>query len=361
MKKQIYILTIILSIFASCSNSEDNNKSVLLEGLLVPQENEPNLGTLFTENLTITHLETTDESLIGQIDKIIKFKGHYYICSSRGRHIHRFNDEGKFISSLNNPGEGPEEYLRIEDFDVYEVNGEIEVWISDNVSLKIYDASDFSFKYKIPYPFMIHKFKRIDDSHILLVTGNSEYILTLSDEKGNVVSEYLEKEIPFIMFRANQFISYKSSYLFQLGVANAYVAYNHDTNDFEKGVFAKEESFITDRELLDLFEVNGIDYLGKINDDIYINNMVMNNEIIWILINNNRKRYLTKYFKGEMVSTEIPSNSFLSSFSMGVSDESLLLYASPEQILEYEDELLDKYRNKTTYNSEDNPYILEFF
>lgn len=360
MNKQLFILTIILSILVSCEDSGDT-KNVLLEGLTVPKENQPKLSTLFTENLIVTPLETSDESLIGQIDKIIKFKGDYYICSSNGRHIHHFNSDGKFISSLKRQGAGPEEYHRIEDFDVCEVNGKIEVWISDNHNLKIYNASDFAFKYKIPYTFMIHKFKRIDESRILLVTGNSEHILTLSDEKGNVVSEYLEKEIPFIMFKPIQFISFKSSYLFQLGVANAYIAYNPDTNSFQEGVFSKEKDFLTDKELLDLFEANGIDYLGKINDAIYINHIVSNNETIWISTNKNRKKYLTKYFQGEMVSTEMPRNSILSSFSMGVSNESLLLYATPDQIIKCEEVLLDKYRDKITYNSEDNPYILEFF
>lgn len=360
MKKLLFILTLIIIILASCANREQNS-NVLLEGLTVPKENHPTLSSLFTENLTITPLETTDESLIGRIDKIVKFKGDYYICSSNGRHIHHFNSDGKFISSLKRQGAGPEEYHRIEDFDVYEVNGKTEVWISDNQSLKIYDVSDFSFKYKIPYTFMIHKFKRIDESRILLVTGNSEHILTLSDEKGNVISEYLEKEMPFIMFRPHQFISFDSSYLFQLGVANAFVEYNPVINTFQEGVFSKEKEFITDKELLDLFEANGIDYLGKIRDGIYISNMVMNNETLWISINKNRKRYISRYFNGEMVSTEITSNSILTSFLMGVSDESLLLYATPDQIIKCEEVLLDKYKDKITYNSEDNPYILEFF
>lgn len=360
MKKISLILTVILIILTSCANSEESS-NVLLEGLTVPKENHSTLSTLFTETLTITALETTDESLIGQIDKIVKFKGDYYICSSNGRHIHHFNSDGEFVSSLKRQGAGPEEYHRIEDFDVYEVNGKTEVWISDNQSLKIYDASDFSFKYKIPYTFMIHKFKRIDESRILLVTGNSEHILTVSDDEGNVVSEYLEKEIPFIMFRANQFIAFKSSYLFQLGVANAFVEYNPVTNTFQKGVFSKEKEFITDKELLDLFEANGIDYLGKIRDGIYISNMVMNNETLWISINKNRKRYISRYFNGEMVSTEITRNSILTSFLMGVSDESILLYATADQLLACKDELLDKYRNKITDSIDDNPYILEFF
>ena len=360
MKRHLFIPALVLSIIASCSNNEDSN-NVLLEGLTAPQENHPQWSTLFTENLVVTPLETSDESLIGRIDKIVKFKGDYYICSSSGRHIHHFNSNGKFISSLKRQGAGPEEYHRIEDFDVYEVNGKIEVWLSDNQSLKIYDASDFSFKYKIPYTFMIHKFKRIDKSRILLVTGMNEHILTLSDEHGNKISEYLEKEIPFLMFRPIQFISFESSYLFQLGVANAYIAYNPDTNSFQEGVFSKEKKFLPEKELLLLFKKHGTDFIGKANERIYINNLITSNGNVWILSNNNKIGYLTKYKRGEMLSTEINYGSIISSISMGDSDESLLLYATPDQILECEDELLDKYKNKTTFNSEDNPYVLEFF
>ena len=74
MKKLLFILTVILIILVSCANREESS-NVLLEGLTVPKENHPTLSTLFTESLTITPLETTDESLIGRIDKIVKFGG----------------------------------------------------------------------------------------------------------------------------------------------------------------------------------------------------------------------------------------------------------------------------------------------
>ena len=361
MKKQLFILALVISTFVSCSNTEESEDNVLIEGLTVPRAGNTRLSSLLTNNLVITPLETNDESLIGRIDKIKKFKGDYYICSSNRRVIHRFDSKGKFVSSLNCLGMGPEEYLRIEDFDVCEVNGEIEVWVSDNHNLKIFDASTFSFKYKISFPYMIHKFKRIDSSRVLLVTGMSEHILTLTDEHGNVISEYLEKEIPFIMFRPVQFISYESNYIFQLGIANAYVMFDSDTNNFQEGVFSNQKDFLTKKELLDYFESFGTDFIGKANEGIYINSMVRNKDNIWLLINNNRKRYFVKCLKDEMVSSEITNNPLLSSFGIGESDDSLLLYAHSEEILECEDELLDKYKNEIQYNIDNNPYILEFF
>ena len=89
--------------------------------------------------------------------------------------------------------------------------------------------------------------------------------------------------------------------------------------------------------------------------------MVRNKDNIWLLINNNRKRYIVKSSKGEMVSSEITNSSFLSSFGVGESDDSLLLYAHSEEILECEDELFVEYMKEIQYSIDDNPYILEFF
>lgn len=360
MIKQLFIFALLASVFVSCSNIKSSNDNVLMTGLTVPRVGSTQFSALFTHNLKVTPLETSDKSLVGRIDKIRKFNGEYYISSSNGQFIHRFDSNGKFVSSLSRLGAGPEEYLRIEDFDVCEVDGKTEVWISDNHNLKIYDASTFSFKYKISFPYMIHKFKRIDSSRILLVTGMNNHILTLTDEHGVLISEYLQKEIPFIMFRPVQFVSYDSNYIFQLGIANAYVEFDTGTNSFNEGVFSGSKDFLGKSELLSLFESDGTDFIRRANDGVYINSVVKSNDNTWLLINNNRKRYITKYANGKMVSADITGNSVLSSFGIGESDDSLLLYAHSEEILECDDELFDKYKNEIRSSVDDNPYILEF-
>jgi len=261
---------------------------------------------------------------------------------------------------LNKQGSGSGEYTRIEDFDVYDINGKTEVWVSDNKSLKIYDATDFSFKYNISFPFIIYKFKRMDNSHILLVTGQNKNILTLTDKNGKVLSEYLNKEIPYIMFRPIQFVKYGSQYLYQLGIANAYVAFDTQTETFHQGRFFNDKTYLSDKQLLELFAAKGTNYIAEANKGNYVNNIMSLNDTFWIQTYKSDKNYLTKIDKGQCLSTEFAYGSVLSTVFVGESDDSILLYMNPDQIADYGKELIDKFGNKINCQMEDNPCLLEF-
>lgn len=363
-----YFLFLLISCF---SNKQEN--PVLLENFVLPKDMNPTLSSLFTKKHEITPLETTTGCLIGRIDKIKKLKGYYYILSD-SESIYKFDNQGAFISSLNRKGQGPEEYHRIEDFDTYEIDGETEVWISDNKSLKIYDANDFKFKYQIPYPFVIHKFKRLKNSNILLVTGQNDNILTITDKKGNIISENLKKEIPFIMFRPIQFIEYNSEYIFQLGISNSYISFNQETEEFQKGFLSKEKSFISAKELINLFEKNGIDYLREINKSSYINNLIVLNNNTWVHSFHMGKNYLTKIQPGLLTSTsfslnstikndlfDLDSSSFISTIMTGESDDSILLYIDSNIITDSNKRISDKFGQEINIKAEDNPCIVEFY
>lgn len=360
MKDRIIGIIVFVCTLISCTGDKQACP-VLMENFALPREMNPEYTALFTERYEITPLETTPECLVGAIDKIRKFRGHYYICSSGGSSILHFNEQGKFVSSLRKQGQGPEEYLRIEDFDVYDIEGKTEVWVSDNRNLKIYEAADFSFKYKISYPFVIHKFKRMNNSHILLVTGQNDHSLTLTDKEGNVLSEYLKKEFPFLMFRSVQFVACGSDYLFQLGISNAFIAFNPETEAFGKGIFTGDESFLSDAQLLELYDSKGMGFIGEANKGTYINNFRALKDILWINMCHAGKNYLTKVYKDQLVSTEFTFGSFISSFSVGESDDSLLLYVTPDQLAESKSPVLDKAGKEIKCQPEDNPCIVEFF
>lgn len=358
--KHIFILLAVLSgLLVSCSDSKTGNMILIKD--LSPKESHPEWTTLFTDRYEITPLETTPECLVGQIDKIRKFRGDYYILSSNGSSILHFDTNGKFVSVLDKQGLGPEEYPRIEDFDIYEIDGKTEVWISDNQSLKVYDAADFSYKYKIAYPFVIHKFKRLENSHILLVTGQNEKILTLTDQKGKILSEYLRKEIPYIMFRPVQFVSCGSDYLFQLGISNAFVAFNPQTETFRMGRYTNNESYLSEKQLLELFQIHDNSFILEANKGSYINNLITLGDTFWIQTHQNGKNYLTKIKGEQSVSTEFAYGTTLATISDTESDNSILLYITPDQLAETEKDVFDKFGNKITVGIEDNPYLLEFF
>lgn len=358
--KHTYILySILFSLFTFCSCNRQQ-QTTLVENFTIPKEDHPEWTDLFTGKYTITPLETNPECLVGEINKIKKLKDHYYI-SSAGKSILHFDANGKFIAALNKMGQGPEEYIRIEDFDVYEIDGRTEIWISDNKNLKIYDANDCSFLYKISYPFIIHKFRRLNNSHILLVTGQNDHSLTLTDKQGNILSEYLEKEIPYLMFRSVQFIKYGSEYLFQLGISNAFIAFNNETETFRKGIFSNEKTYLSDKQLLDLYETYNMDFIWEANKGYYINNIIPLNETIWVQTCCAGKNYITKVENGQMISTQFAYGTFLSTISNGDSDNSLLLYLTPDQLMESNKQLTDKSGNEIHCKIDDNPCIVEFY
>ena len=357
--QQFFFICLVCVLLSSCSDQKATKIALIAD--LSPEESRPTWTELFSDRYEITPLETTSGSLIGQIDKIRKFRNHYYVLSSTGKTIHHFDKDGKFVSSLNRQGQGPEEYPRIEDFDVCEADGKTEVWISDNKSLKVYDATDFSFKRKISYPFVIHKFKKMENSHVLLVTGQNENILTLVDKEGEIIAEYLKKEIPYIMFRPVQFAAYGSSYLFQLGISNTFVSFNPQTEQFQMGHYAGGNEFLTEKQLLEMFQTHGIDFILEANKCSYIHIMISLGNIIWLQTHQGGKNYLTKVEEGQKVSTQFSYGTTLSTISDAESDDSILLYITPDRLSEHPEDVIDKFGNKIICNMEDNPYILEFF
>lgn len=363
MKNVLFIqLMICISLWAiSCSNPKHTDSDILWDQEKLPKEDNPSWTELFSQSYKLVPLETNDTCLIGQIDKIKKFKNHYYIASS-GNSLFHFDEQGNFISALTQKGAGPEEFIRIEDFEVYEVNGKTEIWISDNQSIKSFDAFNGQFLYKKSFPFTIYKFKRLNNSHILLVTGQNEYILTLVDENCQVLKQYLKKEIPYLMFRPVQFPQYKDSYLFQLGLANEFVSFNPQTETFNQGHYTSNPNYLSTDELLEMFNSKGTDFIRSANQMNYLCNFYGLKDKIWIHSNVGGTNYLSKIESGKMItSTQFSYGDILATAFTGESDDSILLYILPEQQEECNRALSLKGEQLLKLDANDNPCLLEFF
>lgn len=363
MKNILSILFMIcIFLFAiSCSKPKYTDSAVLWEQEKLPKEENPSWTELFSKSYKLIPLETNDDCLIGQIDKIKKFKNHYYIASSNNSLFH-FDEKGKLVSSLTQKGAGPEEFIRIEDFDVYEVGGRTEIWISDNQSLKVFDAFSGMFLYKKNFPFVIYKFKRLDNSHILLVTGQNEYVLTLVDESSQVLKQYLKKEVPYVMFRPVQFPQYNDLYLYQLGLANEFVSFDPKSEIFNQGHFTSNSNYLSADELLDIFNSKGTDFVRNANQKNYICNFYGLGDKIWIHSSIGETNYLSKIESGKMItSTQFSYGTILATAFTGESDDSILLYVLPEQQDEYNQALSIKGEKQLNLDVNDNPCLLEFF
>jgi hypothetical protein len=69
--------------------------------------------TEYIDSVRFIRLENSDECLIGTIQKVIFYKGRYYIQDNKAGSIFVFDETGKFKHKISKRGQGPGEYVEI--------------------------------------------------------------------------------------------------------------------------------------------------------------------------------------------------------------------------------------------------------
>lgn len=255
------------------------------------------LDELFGKSGKQTVLETTDEGLVGRVGKIIKRKGCFFILSGENKII-QFDDTGRFVSTLNKLGGGPNEYTMITDFACHiNKENEVEVWISDFKKIRKYRKTadsweQFAF---IDYPYVINKFHIINDDRILLLTGQNDHCLTVSDVEGKTISSFLKSEIPFMVFKPVQFVRSGQDIIFQQGVSNQCVLYSPSDDSFTERYIMNEKRFLSSKTLQELFSTYEYGYLKELSEYSYIRTLRQVNEQMLIDFFMDKKRHVSFY------------------------------------------------------------------
>lgn len=124
--KNIYLIIIVCVIFSfSCGKSKKNIVVNNTLSFLNAKMDSIGVSSIF-HNFEYITLETNDESIMGEISKIIFYENKYYLLDrSKGKKIYVFDDKGNFIRSIGKKGNGPGEYSNLEDFTINENTGQI--------------------------------------------------------------------------------------------------------------------------------------------------------------------------------------------------------------------------------------------
>lgn len=127
-------------------------------------------GDLINE-ATYLKLETNEECLIRNIDKI-KFSNELiYIMDKLSRSIFVFNMDGKFMKKYHHYGRGPGEYINLDDFDITR-DGKF-IYMLDFSQYKVIKYSiDNKFINEIRLEFGTASFACIDDNLLIFHQGN---------------------------------------------------------------------------------------------------------------------------------------------------------------------------------------------
>jgi hypothetical protein len=123
------IFRLLLLFFTLCSCSQDKIASNLIEIHIDPSKVEEayDISNDVEPEWDIVALETTDDCLITDINRIVYQNNKYYIFDKTGNTVFMFDSVGKFISKLYKKGEGPDEYSQLEAFCLENSN----IWIAD--------------------------------------------------------------------------------------------------------------------------------------------------------------------------------------------------------------------------------------
>lgn len=102
--------------FLSCSKDEKKKSNITTISISFSEKENILPLSSFVDTLLYIPLESNDQSLIGEIDKILSIDSGYIIIDKEiTSKIFYFDKKGKFISSIGEKGHANNEYISIED------------------------------------------------------------------------------------------------------------------------------------------------------------------------------------------------------------------------------------------------------
>jgi hypothetical protein len=130
----LYLLFIMLIFWTSCK--EKNMEDAIV---IDPSQAKSVVLSEIVDSISYIELETKDECLIGYINRIKYYDGHYYIYDHGAKTIYIFDETGKFVKKFNKYGQGAGEYLVINSF-AKDNNGLLHIHDMSLFRILIYDT-----------------------------------------------------------------------------------------------------------------------------------------------------------------------------------------------------------------------------
>lgn len=201
--KQSTIILLAILFFVGCSknNSEDKTRALTVslndedktKVLTISLKDKGDFETLPADSLFSTvkyiPLETNQEALINTIDKVV-INNCIYILDTRQNELFIFDLTGKFLRKLNHTGNGPGEYITIDDFQIE--NDIIYILDASSHSMLTYN-SNLEFIEKIKFSESYCAFE-ITDRYIYLYAGfqslSYKNIAVLDRKDNKTINQY---------------------------------------------------------------------------------------------------------------------------------------------------------------------------
>lgn len=147
MKKKILLLLLCIITFTNC----DNKTQSIIDNSIQVDINLEEINQIellpYIDSIQYIKLETTsdDNALISNINKIILDENQNIYIHDNLNKIFTFNDRGILKYVIDRKGQGPEEYIKINNFSLNENKNRIEILDLSKKKIVCYNLSDGSF------------------------------------------------------------------------------------------------------------------------------------------------------------------------------------------------------------------------
>lgn len=124
--KYSYILCFFVFYLLYSCRTENNTSHIIIPVDVENSRKDVSFYDVF-KSVDVITLETCEDCLIGEVNKIIYADSIYYIFDKRQAGVSAFNKKGRFLFKIQNIGRGPGEYLRIADFEINKYTNSIDL------------------------------------------------------------------------------------------------------------------------------------------------------------------------------------------------------------------------------------------
>lgn len=367
--KHTVTFIVLLAFFLSCSEKRESIGVIdydLTEKI--------SIFNIF-ESIDVVQLETNNNCLISSISKVIFHDNKYYILDLRLQTLFCFDFEGKFLFKIFQKGQGPEEYLYVEDFNIDHYNNQL-LLLEPFGSLLLFEL-DGTFIKKVKLPPEIIAYNEVYPlmkDRLLFISFN-KYQVVYYDRISNTI---IEKKYETDERLGNLFTPSYKTYVYNDDVYFSPPSTNEIINlsngasffwNFGKKNNSLEKIKKLKQEMINNGKIPEKDYVGEgyLNYCILFNYETIRYKLCVLTCGNLKFKHI--FFDKQMQKSYVFNRTtenikFLFS---DFSKESIILYDkgfSPELLLPFynEDNLSDEQRNLIKCNNSeiDNPFLVKY-
>jgi len=269
MKYGLSIISLFF-IYLSCSEKRDSINSI-------DYNSTEEISIFdFVDSIDVIQLETNDNSLIWQINKVIFYNNRLYIHDVRQQVILCFDSSGKFLFKINQKGQGPDEYLYLGDFNIDTFNNQI-LLLEPFGHLLLFDLEGhFIDKIRLPKEIVAYnEVFPIDKDNLIFISLN-EYGVLFYSRNANKITDKKYPRDSYLFSSTGKTYTYNENVYFSEPYTNKVINLTEQTEFFWN--FGKKNN--SEDQLRDLKKLTKSEDLkvardfvgeGKLNYKIFMN------------------------------------------------------------------------------------------